>query len=222
MQRKTVRGFVAAGLGCAGLMAAAVWYSVTYNEARLVEPMDFSTYVFRPQDLPMILGILAVAAYALCLAAAVVRAAFRARRDPDSAVYTRRVDPRLGWLGLLGFLGFGGFWTYSVDKSVFPFLFFLFFGFFGFFYEGRLSHTFMDERFRENRMRAQLSASRIALGIIFLVTVLPGRGRLLGNLEYTFIAYLAAVSLALALWLFLSEYLLYHYDRDGDGGESED
>ena len=43
MQRKTVRGFVAAGLGCASLMAAAVWYSVTYNEARLVEPMDFST-----------------------------------------------------------------------------------------------------------------------------------------------------------------------------------
>ena len=222
MQRKTVRGFVAAGLGCAGLMAAAVWYSVTYNEARLVEPMDFSTYVFRPQDLPMILGILAVAAYALCLAAAVVRAAFRAQRDPDSAVYTRRVDPRLGWLGLLGFLGFGGFWTYSVDKSVFPFLFFLFFGFFGFFYEGRLSHTFMDERFRENRMRAQLSASRIALGIIFLVTVLLGRTQLMDNLEHTFIAYLIAVSLALALWLFLSEYLLYHYDRDGDGGESED
>ena len=99
MQRKTVRGFVAAGLGCAGLMAAAVWYSVTYNEARLVEPMDFSTYVFRPQDLPMILGILAVAAYALCLAAAVVRAAFRARRDPDSAVYTSRVGPRRGGVG---------------------------------------------------------------------------------------------------------------------------
>ena len=216
MQRKTVRGFVAAGLGCAGLMAAAVWYSVTYNEARLVEPMDFSTYVFRPQDLPMILACAAVAVYALCLAATVLRASFRARRDPDSAAYTRRVDPRLG------FLGFGGFWTYGFNKTVFPFLFFLFFGFFGFFYEGRLSHTFMDERFREDRMKAQLTASRTALGIIFLVTVLLGRGRLLGNLEYTFIAYLIAVSLALALWPFLSEYLLYHYDRDDDGGESGD
>ena len=152
----------------------------------------------------------------------VLRASFRARRSPADAAYTRRVDPRLGWLGLLGFLGFGGFWTYGFNKTVFPFLFFLFFGFFGFFYEGRFSHTFMDERFRENQMKAQLAASRTALGIIFLATVLLGRTQLMDNLEHTFIAYLIAVSLALALWLFLSEYLLYHYDQDGDGGESGD
>ena len=222
MAKKTIRCFVLGGAFCAALLAGATWYSITFNEARLAEPMDFSTYQFRPQDLPMLLACGAVAAYALCLAVTVMRAAFRARRSPESAVYTRRIDPRLGWLGLLGFLGFGGFWTYGLNKDVFPFLFFLFFGFFGFFYEGRLSHTFMDERFREDRMKAQLTASRTALGIIFLVTVLLGRGRLLGNLEYTFIAYLIAVSLALALWLFLSEYLLYHYDRDDDGGESGD
>ena len=222
MRKQTIRCFVAAGVGCAVLMAAAVWYSITFNESRLVEPMDFSTYVFRPQDLPMILACAAVAAYALCLAAAVVRTAFRARRSPADAAYTRRVDPRLGWLGLLGFLGFGGFWTYGFNKTVFPVLFFLFFGSFGFFYEGRLSHTFMDERFRENQMKAQLAASRTALGIIFLATVLLGRTQLMDNLEHTFIAYLIAVSLALALWLFLSEYLLYHYDQDGDGGESGD
>ena len=96
--------------------------------------MDFSTYVFRPQDLPMILACAAVAVYALCLAATVtIQASFRARRSPAvHAAYTRRVDPRLGWLGVLGnFLGFGGFWTYGFNKTVFPFLFFCSLAFLG-------------------------------------------------------------------------------------------
>ena len=131
MRKQTIRCFVAAGVGCAVLMAAAVWYSITFNESRLVEPMDFSTYVFRPQDLPMILACAAVAVYALCLAAAVLRASFRARRNPADTAYTRRVDPRLGWLGLLGFLGVGGFWTYGFNKTVFPFLFFFSLAFLG-------------------------------------------------------------------------------------------
>ena len=33
------------------------WYSVRFNDAQLVVPMDFSTYTFHPQDLPMLLSI---------------------------------------------------------------------------------------------------------------------------------------------------------------------
>lgn len=44
----------------------------------------------------------------------------------------------------------------------------------------------------------------------------------MGNLEYTFIAYIIIVSLALALELFLSEFLLYHYDNDLQIDESEE
>ena len=158
---------------------------------------------------------------ALCLAAAVVRAAFRAQRDPDSAVYTRRVDPRLGWLGLLGFLGFGGFWTYSVDKSVFPFLFFLFFGFFGFFYEGKMSNTLMDERYQENKQKASARADALALRLILIFTVILPQRRLLGSMEHALVVYLGLVCLTLALDLFLGEYLLYRYDHDELTGESE-
>lgn len=69
-------------------------------------------------------------------------------------------------MGLLGFLGLLGFWVYPQTGEVFPFAFFLFFGFFGFFFEGKMSHTLMDERYTENRAKAQLTAAKTALSII--------------------------------------------------------
>ena len=131
------------------------------------------------------------------------------------------MDPRLGLLGSLGFLGLLGFWTYRVDRTIFPFVFFLFFGFFGFFFEGRMSGTLMDERYRENQLRARTTASRTALSIIFLAVLLLGQGRLMGNLEVTLIAFVIVVVLALALELFLSSYLLYRYDHDEPAGGDE-
>lgn len=79
----------------------------------------------------------------------------------------------------------------------------------------------MDERYRENKLRAQLTAQRVSLTVIFLAVVLLGRGSLMGHLEYTLIALLIVISLALALWLFLSEYLLYRYDHDKPAEENE-
>jgi hypothetical protein len=72
---------------------------------------------------------------------------------------TRTVNPKLGFLG---------FWTYRVDQTIFPFVFFVFFGFFGFFYEGKMSNTLIDERYKESKMRAQSTANKTALSIIFL------------------------------------------------------
>ena len=37
--------------------------------------------------------------------------------------------------------------------------FFLFFGFFGFFFEGKMSHMLIDERYTENRAKAQLTVN---------------------------------------------------------------
>ena len=64
-------------------------------------------------------------------------------------------------------------------------------------------------------------ANRIALTIIFIATLILGQGKLVGNMEYTFIAYIIVISLAIALDLFLSEFLLYRYDHDDlvDGSE---
>ncbi len=47
MKKKCVRRTVLLGAACALLLAAASGYSMAFNGGRLVEPMDFSTYVFR-------------------------------------------------------------------------------------------------------------------------------------------------------------------------------
>lgn len=220
MKQHSVRRIVLPGVICALLLAAASGYSMAFNGGRLVEPMDFSTYVFRAEDLPMLLALALTVCYAGYLVVLLVRYTLSSRRRQASASTARPVNPRLGLLGLLGFLGFLGFWTYRTDGSIFPFVFFLFFGFFGFFFEGKLSGTLMDERYRENQLRARTTANRIALTIIFLA-VLLGQGKIMGNLELTLVAFVIVVVLALALELFLSSYLLYRYDHDepadGDG-----
>ena len=48
------------------------------------------------------------------------------------------------------------------------------------------------------------------------------QGKLFGNLEYTLIAAIITLSLALALGIFLSEYLLYRYDHDDQADVGEE
>lgn len=194
------------------LLAAASWYSITFNDWRLVAPMD--RYAFQPSDLPMLTSIGLLVLYCFYLMALLIRAIIASKQRQAISKTTRKLNPRLGLLGFAGFFGLLGFWTYSAYQVVFPFVFFAFFGFFGFFYEGEMSNTLMDERFEENRMRAELSAHRVMGGAVFLTLLLLGQGALLGSLEFTLIAVLVALSLAVALDLFLSEYLLYRYDHD--------
>ena len=221
MRPKAKRFFLLAGVLCALFFACSVWYAVTYQDSRLVAPMDVSAYAFQIGDLPMLLSTALACLYVLTLAAAFFRAALRRRREDRDANRARTVSPRLGWLGLLGFLGFGGFWTYHVNGAVFPFVFFLFFGFFGFFFEGKLSGTLMDERFREEAARAERISLRASNTVMFLGLLLLCRGRLFGSLDYTLMAVVIVFSLAFALQLFLGEYLLYRCDHDEASGEEE-
>lgn len=196
------------------LLGLSTWYSVVFNDWRLVAPMDFSAYEFRVQDLPMIVSLALVVLYVLYLAVQFCGAILANKRRLAETKTTRRVNPKLGLLGFLGFFGFVGFWSYSTYHAVSPFAFFAFFGFFGFFYEGKMSNTLMDERYEENRVRAELTAHRVALSVIFLSLILLNlnSGALLGSLEFTLIAFILLISLAFALDLFLSEYLLYRCD----------
>ena len=95
MKRSTIKWLVAGGVVCAAALALSIWYAVAYNDSRLVAPMDFSTYVFRPQDLPMLCsgGLLVV--YVLALFVTVFRWAFRAKAERHATSYTRTVSP--GW-----------------------------------------------------------------------------------------------------------------------------
>ena len=162
MKNNKVKLWAGGGIICVMAMLLSVWYAVTFNDFRLVAPMDFGSYSFIPRDLPMILSVSLFCVYAIALCLSLLIAARKNKGDITRSNTTRRIDPRLG------FLGFGGFWAYPATGDIFPFLFFLFFGFFGFFYEGKMPGTLMDERFRENAARAQLVTYRTTFGITLL------------------------------------------------------
>lgn len=222
MKKVNTKLVISCGAACALLMGASSWHAVKFNHSRLVAPMDFSQYTFQPQDLPMIISIALVILYVLYLFGLLARAIITNKHQTAAAQFTRTMNPKLGYLGFLGFAGLLGFWTYHMDKTIFPFVFFMFFGFFGFFYEGKMSNTFMDERYRENKMKAHMAANKIALSIIFVAMLILGQGKLMGNLEYTLIALITVVAFSIALELFLSEYLLYRYDHDQQFEGSEE
>ncbi|MCI8994310.1 MAG: DUF3796 domain-containing protein [Lachnospiraceae bacterium] len=222
MKRNNKKLPIFLGAACAVLVAAASWYTVTFHDSRLLAPMNMSEYTFQVKDLPMLVSGTCLVLYLLYLFILLLRAILANQRREGKSQITRTLNPKLGLLGFVGLAGFLGFWTYSVDKTIFPFVFFIFFGFFGFFYEGKMSATFMDERFQENRMKASAAANRIAITVIFAAILILGQGRLMGNLEYTLIALIIVVALSIALQIFLSEYLLYRYDHQDAFEESEE
>lgn len=197
--------------GCAVLTSAAAWYDLTYNGGRLVYPMD--SYAFQPADIPMLLALVLDLLYVLYLLFLLVRGITAQKKQVLESGRTRRLSPKFGLLGFLGFLGFAGFWGYEALGDLSGFAFFAFFGFFGFFFEGKMSNTLMDERFRENAVKAELKAYRTGFVMIFFLLILIGQA---GRFQAELIApvLMIGIALAVAVTMFLSEYLLYRYDHD--------
>lgn len=219
---KKLKFKISCGILCILVLLVSSWYSITFNDSRLVTPMNFESYKFEVKDLPMIVSVSLVCIYIVSLFVSLMLYATKKRKLQKVNNCTRKLNPKLGLLGFLGFLGFGGFWTYSVNENISAFIFFLFFGFFGFYFEGKMSGTFMDERFRENSTQANLKASNISFSIILIALVVLSQGKLFDNFDYTLIAILITLSLTLALRIFLAEYLLYRYDYDDQIDESEE
>ena len=221
MNEKNTRWQTLALLGalCAAATAAAVWYDLTYNGGKLVYPMH--SYAFEPTDIPMLLAVALDVLYALYLAFLLVRGITAQKERVAKTGRTRRLSPKFGVLGFLGFLGFVGFWSYGTWGDATPFVFFGFFGFFGFFFEGKMSNTLMDERYKENAVRAELKALRIGFGIIFFLLLFAGQARRL-TAELVAPILIAGIALTVALTMFLSEYLLYRYDHDDAAAMEED
>lgn len=217
MKKKNASGYprwllpVVGGVGCAVLTGVAVWFDLTHNGGRLVYPMD--SYAFQGSDMPMLLAMAVDGAYVLYLVFLLVRWGAAQKRQVRETGRTRRLSPKFGFLGFLGFLGFAGFWGYGALGDLSGFVFFAFFGFFGFFFEGKMSNTLMDERFKENAVKADLKAYRAGFIIIFLLLILMGQaGRFKAELVAPVL--IIGIALAVALTMFLSEYLLYRYDHD--------
>ncbi len=220
--KKKAAAIIIAGIVCIVLLFVSSWYSITFNESRLVVPMNFSEYTFCMKDLPMICSVSLLCLYIFYLCVLLIKGIIKNNKSQFSNQYTRKINPKLGYLGFLGLIGFLGFWSYGIDKTIFPFIFFMFFGFFGFFYEGKMSGTLMDEMYKENKLKASAKANKISLGIIFLSLIILGQGRIMVNLDFTLIAFVIVVALAIALEIFLNQYLLYRYDHSEQIEESEE
>ena len=190
--KKRTKLTICLGVICALLVAISSWYTIAFNNSRFIVPMDLSEYVFRVQDLPMIISGVLLTLYIVNIVVLFLESIKTNRRRELTLQSTRTINPKLGFLGLLGF-----------------------------FYEGKMSNTLIDERYKENKMKAQSVANKTSLSIIFLAILILGQGKLMDNLEYTLIALVIVIALSIALEIFLSEYLLYHYDNDEQFDESE-
>ena len=96
-----------------------------------------SEYTFQIKDLPMYIAIIFFILYIFYLFTLGAQTVYHNKQKEMIEHTTRTISPKLGL-----------------------------FGFFGFFYEGKMSDTFMDERYKENKMKVQMTVNKIALTII--------------------------------------------------------
>lgn len=210
MNKKKMKNLILGGSIIILMLFASVGYSVLFNDSRLVEPTNLSTYSFIIQDTPMLVSGLLLFGYVIYLVIEITKVLFKQKTIDTN--HTRIISSKLGYLGFFGFLGFLGFWTFSIDKTIFPFFFFVFFGFSSFFYEGKLSNVLKDELFKENETKATIQSYKTGFTLMFIMIWLIGMGLFKRNTEWAAIFMIITVSCIYALILFLSKYLLYKYE----------
>ncbi len=213
MSKRNLKRLIILGVICAICAAAAIGYSLTFNDGRLVYPMDFGSYQFQMKDVPMILSLILVLLYVAYLVVSLIVSGLVVKRESKRTGRTRKISPKFGYLGFFGFIGFLGIWTYLVYGIIFPFVFFIFFGFFGFFYERKMSNILADERFRKNRREAELKALRVGYRLTFLLILLVGIMGSRVSAGTVAVLLTSGISLICGLVQFLNEYLLYRYDQ---------
>ncbi|MDU1949765.1 MAG: DUF3796 domain-containing protein [Clostridioides difficile] len=190
MSKKQIKKIIFMGVGCALLLIVGTIYSLLYNNGRWVKNMDMSEYVFSYKDIPMLVIGALIALYAIYIVIICFKNVFS--KNSREKRYSRTISPYWGFCGMFGFLGFGGFWI---------------------FFEGKLSHILEDELFQENKRKAQLEAYKIGFKLLFVVIWLMAIGMFSRNVEWCAMFMLISVSLIYALVLFLSNYLLYRYEK---------
>lgn len=214
MKKSKWKAIIIPGVICGLILIVSVWYSIKFNESRLVVPTDIETYEFSPKDLPMICSVVLTIAYMWYLMICLGKTSIQQKKAILKTNRTRTISPKLGFLGFFGFLGFRGFLTYSAEGRISPFICFVFFGFFGFFYEGKMCNTLRDERFKENVNKAQVKALKVAFTLIIVELVFLSLGEYFMSPEYMLIVLNILIALSVAIVIFLSEFLLYRYDHD--------
>ena len=70
-----------------------------------------------------------------------------------------------------------------------------------------------DKLFLENKRKAEINAYKVGFKLLFIVIWLMAIGMFSRNVEWCAIFMLISVSLIYALVIFLSNYLLYRYEK---------
>ena len=65
MKKNQKKWTVILGVVVVVLNLASSWYSVNFNESRILAPMDYSEYIFQWKDLPMIASVVLAVLYML-------------------------------------------------------------------------------------------------------------------------------------------------------------
>ena len=117
--KKRTKLTICLGVICALLVAISSWYTIAFNNSRFIVPMDLSEYVFRVQDLPMIISGVLLTLYIVNIVVLFLESIKTNRRRELTLQSTRTINPKLGFLGLLGFAGFLGFWTSALTRQSF-------------------------------------------------------------------------------------------------------
>lgn len=196
------------------LFGITAYLSVKTNQGRLLYPATFTDYTFRIADLPLIVGWVVLAVFLIDLVATLTVHHMATKRDFDKHGRVIRPNPKLGYLGFLGFTGFLGVFTELLYRNAAPFTLFILFGFFGYFYEDKITKTLSDERQRINRREAQAKANGLGFKLQILVLILAMLAGMTGHVSIVAAVLTAGVSLVCALTIYLTEYLVYRYDKN--------
>ena len=99
--KKRTKLTICLGVICALLVAISSWYTIAFNNSRFIVPMDLSEYVFRVQDLPMIISGVLLTLYIVNIVVLFLESIKTNRRRELTLQSTRTINPNLGFLGLL-------------------------------------------------------------------------------------------------------------------------
>lgn len=99
MKRSKIKAIVIPGILCLLILSASIWYSVRYNESRLVVPTELETYQFCLKDIPMICSIAITIIYVCYLLACLGRINIHQKKNVLQMNRTRRISPKLVFLG---------------------------------------------------------------------------------------------------------------------------
>ncbi len=195
------------------IFVITAYFSVNTNNGRLLYPATWTSYYFKMADLPMIVGWSVLSVFFIDLAATLTVHHMATKRDFEKHGKVRRPNPGLGYLGFLGFTGFIGIFTELLYHNAAPFTLFIFFGFFGYFYEEKVSKVLSDERQRVNRREAQAKANGLGFKLQIVVLLVAMAAGMTGHAAVTAAVLTAGISLVCALTIYLTEYLVYRYDK---------